>query len=123
MLQEEFSFNPNADLKGIKIAKVVSSEDPKMQERVLVRVLGVHNVNNETFENAIWAHHCSPFRNGAGDLPEIGDFLWGMFANENDFMMFVWFGFVRSSFQDGLDGTKVVAEALTDIFGAEIIGT
>ena len=45
MLGEEFGLSHDADLKGIKIAKVVSNEDPKLQERVLIQVLGIHNTD------------------------------------------------------------------------------
>lgn len=107
MLSQEFGLNQDADLKGIKIAYVVSNEDPKCQERVLVRVLGVHNMENDVITNAIWAHHCAPLRNASGSIPEVGDYIYVMFPNERDPMSIIWMGFVRSSFQDGLDGTPV----------------
>ena len=107
MLLEEHSFDADGDLEGIKIAQVVSNEDPKGQERVLVRVAGVHNLDNTDIENSVWAHHCSPFRSASGDLPEPDDLLWVMFPNVKDPMMIIWLGFVVSSYQDGLDGTPV----------------
>ncbi len=88
-------------LEGIKIAQVVSNADPKCQERILIRVLGQHNMNNDTYENAIWANHCSPFRDASGDLPEKYDFVYVLFPNKNDPMSVIWLGFVRSSFQEG----------------------
>lgn len=109
---------PNADLRGWKHAQVVSNEDPKSQERVLVRVMGIHNMANTDTDNAIWAHHCAPTRTASGDLPEPGDWLYGHFVNTKDFMAFIWFGFVRSSFQEGKDGTdepvKQNFNAITD---------
>lgn len=107
MLGEEFGLNHDADLKGIKIAKVMSNEDPKLQERVLIQVLGMHNIEDTSLKNAIWANHCAPFRDSAGDLPEPGDYIYVMFPNDVDFMSVIWLGFVKSSFQGGSGGTKV----------------
>ena len=75
-----------------------------MQERVFVRVLGVHHMNLDR-ENeqgldvnyGIWAYHCSPFRVG-GDLPIRGDWVWVMF-DEEDPLHCVWFGFVKGTVQ------------------------
>lgn len=99
MFQEDNNPNAGVNLRGIKIAKVVSNFDPKCQERVLVRVLGVHNMNNHSLDNAIWANHCAPTRDASGDIPEPDDYIYGMFPNEKDPMSFIWMGFVRSSFQ------------------------
>lgn len=101
MFSQENDITGLTDLEGIKIAQVVSNADPKCQERILVRVLGTHNLNNDTYENGVWAHHCSPFRDASGDLPEKYDFVYVMFMNKNDPMSLIWFGFVRSSFQEG----------------------
>lgn len=105
MYGKDIGFIPNADLRGWKHAQVVSNEDPKGQERILVRVLGVHNMANTDTDNAIWANHCAPVRTASGDLPEPGDWLYGQFVNSKDFMAFIWFGYVRSSFQEGEKGT------------------
>ena len=105
MRQEDNNINNLALLRGVKIAEVVSNHDPKAQERVLVRVLGVHNVNNKNVDNGIWAHHCAPSRDEYGDLPEPGDYIYGMFADPANPLAFIWFGFVRSSFQTDLPAT------------------
>lgn len=99
MLNKDNYFNAGLDLSGIKIALVVSNEDPKGQERLLVRVLGVHNLENESKDNAIWAYHCAPTRNASGDLPEAGDFVYVLFPSRSDCMTIIWLGFVRGSVQ------------------------
>lgn len=108
MKSEETKISSISLLRGIKIAEVVSNEDPKLQERVLVRVLGVHNMKNTDIENAVWAHHCAPTRDGAGDLPEPGDFIYVIFPDVTNPMAIIWLGFARSSFQTPSDGTVVV---------------
>lgn len=99
MLGEDKSYITNTDLEGIKIALVVSKSDPKTQERLLVRVIGVHNMANTDPDNAIWANHCAPFASTSGDLPEPNSWVYVMFVNKNDFMNLIWLGVVRSSFQ------------------------
>ena len=116
MILEEFKIE-NDMLSGLKIAEVVSNEDPKAQERILVRVNGVHNMNNKTLENAVWAHHCSPYKNSSGDLPEPGDYVWVLFPSIKNPMFIVWIGFVISSFQNENKGTPVPEEPEYDIFG------
>lgn len=118
---EEFNFDTG--LSGLKIAKVISKKDPKGQQRVLVRVLGVHQItfadeiedDTSTWKEdyGIWALSCSPFRKG-GDLPLPGDFVWILFPNINDPMMIVWVGFVRGSIQ-----SEVLAKAPVDINAKE----
>ncbi len=105
MLGKEDGFNSNIDLSGLKIAYVVSNEDPKCQERVLVRVLGIHNLENMSTDNGVWAYHCAPYRSTSGDLPEPGDYIYVLFPNRTDPMNIVWLGYVRSSYQGGVDGT------------------
>jgi len=36
-------------LNGIHIAEVVDNNDPKAMERVLVRVVGIHNLDNRRY--------------------------------------------------------------------------
>jgi hypothetical protein len=108
MRGEEGKLNSITLLRGLKIAEVVANTDPKLQERILVRVLGVHNTKNTTIENAVWAHHCAPTRDGAGDLPEPGDYVYVLFPDLSNPMAIVWLGFVRSSFQTTNLGTLVV---------------
>lgn len=100
MLLEEIGLTSNCDLDGIKIAEVVSNEDPKCQERILIRVIGVHNMNNKSKDNAIWANHCAPVRSASGDLPEPEEFVYVLFPEKRNPMSCLWLGFVRSSFQE-----------------------
>jgi len=87
---------------------VHSNEDFKCQERVLVRVLGLHNTNNKTDENCIWANHCSPVRSASGDLPEKDEWIYVMFPDKRDPMTCIWIGFVKGTFQnDKLDTEKL----------------
>lgn len=112
MFYEEFKNQVPNNLKGIKIAEVVSNEDAKMQERVLVRVIGIHNMANKDISNAVWANHCSPFRGASGDLPEPGDFLYVMFPDEKDPMSILWMGFVQYSFQETTIKSDILASGL-----------
>ncbi len=97
----------SVNLKGTHIAQVVSNFDPKCQERVLVRVMGLHDLELKTLENAVWAHHCSPTRDACGELPEEDDYIYVIFPNEEDPMYILWIGFVRSSYQEGREKTAV----------------
>jgi len=101
----ELGIDSVPDLSGIWIAQVHSNEDFKMQERVLVRVLGLHNVNNKTDENCIWANHCSPIRSGSGDLPEPDDWVYVMFPDKRDPMTCLWLGYVKGSYQNDPEET------------------
>jgi len=98
---------PEMVLAGIKEALVVENRDPKAQERVLVRVLGVHNMDTDEIGNAIWAKHCAPTRNSSGDLPEKGDWVYVLFPDKSDPMNCLWLGFVRSSYQYNVDDERV----------------
>ena len=83
-------------LNGIHIAKVVDNNDPKSMERVLVRVIGIHNMDNETIENAIWADRVAFSKFSSGDIPDKDDYLYVIFPNPNDSMKILWLGWVRS---------------------------
>lgn len=120
MYDREKSFSVGSNQIGWKIAKVVSNEDPKAQERILIRIMGYHNMNNEDTDNAIWAHHCAPTRSASGDLPEPGDWVYVHFVNMADNMAVLWFGFVRSSFQDVNDGGPANTIVVHDLFGNRI---
>lgn len=115
MLGQEFGVELFGALEGIKIAQVVSNADPKCQERILIRVLGVHNLAVDTYDNGIWAHHCSPFRDSSGDLPEKYDFVYVMFPNKSDPMSCIWLGFVRSTYQEGVLGKTVIEKSPAEI--------
>ena len=80
-------------------------------------------MNNTDTDNAIWAHHCAPTRSAAGDLPVPGDHVYVHFVNMADNMAIIWFGLVRSSFQDAQDGAPVSEEVIRDIFGVATIPT
>ena len=65
-------------------------------ERVLVRVLGIHDMENEKLENAIWADNLAFSKFSSGDIPDVGDFVYVMFPNVNNPMKVLWLGWVRS---------------------------
>lgn len=85
----------DVSLKGFHIAVVVDNNDPMACERILVRVMGVHDVNTDTLDNAIWARHCAPNKFAGGQLPDRGDFVYVFFLDHNDPMSCVWLGWVR----------------------------
>lgn len=92
-------FNPTASevvLSGIHIAKVIDNNDPKAMERVLVRVLGIHDMENEKLDNAIWADRIAFSKFSSGDIPDVDDFIYVMFPNINNPMKVLWLGWVRS---------------------------
>lgn len=98
MLKKEFDpHGSDTHLGGIKIAEVIDNNDPKCCERVLVRVIGVHDMSapKTKTDYAIWADHCAPSKNRSGDIPEKGDFLYVMFPDLQDPMRCVWLGWVR----------------------------
>jgi len=109
---DEMPFVTRMDLNGLKVAKVIKVKDPKNQERILVRVLGVHEdltdenildkLGIEPDDYGIWATHCSPIRAKA-ELPELNDWVWVMFPNPRNPMFIVWLGFVRYSTQTILE--------------------
>ena len=117
MFNTEEGQHSNINLRGVKIAKVVDNLDPKCQERVLVRVLGLHNVDNDIPINAVWAHHCAPMRTGAGDLPEKDDYIYVMFPDATDPMSILWLGFVRSSYQET---TPVAPATVAEIVHSDV---
>ncbi len=110
MLGKDSIYNVNIDFTGTKIAYVVSNEDPKCQERILVRVLGVHNLENKSTDNGVWANHVAPIRDASGDLPELGDYVYVTFPDKTNPQSILWWGFVRSSYQDGVDGTSTTVK-------------
>ncbi len=78
-------------------AYVVSNKDPKVQERLLVRIPGLHNMEVDMEGNAIWCNHCAPFRYSSGGLPKSGDWVYVMFPNRTDPEFCIWMGIVRFS--------------------------
>lgn len=84
----------DVSLDGIKIAKVIINADQTVQEKVFVKVIGVHDMNNADPEYGIWAKHCAPSKGTSGEIPAIDDMLYGMFIN-GDCNQFIWIGWVR----------------------------
>lgn len=87
----------DVSLDGIFIAKVVSNADPKAQERVYVRVIGVHDMTNEDPEYGIWAMHCAPSKSNSGEVPDVDDYIYVMFPDKSNPNLCLWFGWVRYS--------------------------
>lgn len=87
----------DCSLEGIKIAKVVNNADPKAQERVYVRVMGVHDMSVEDPEYGIWSMHCAPSKSASGEIPDVDDWLYVLFPDKTDPNLCLWIGWVRSS--------------------------
>ena len=87
-------YGSDVSLAGWHIALVVDNNDPKAAERVLLRVLGIHDMENDTPDNSVWADHCSPSKYGSGDIPDVGDWLYVQFPDAKNPMRVLWFGFV-----------------------------
>lgn len=112
MNYKEFSFGiGDVSLSGIKKALVVDDKDPLCLERVRVRVLGVHDMENKDPENSIWAEHLAPSKMTSGEIPDIDDWLYVIFQDENEPMSCLWIGWVRllipkSRWQQGTETKK-----------------
>jgi len=85
----------DCDLSGIKLAQVVSNVDPTSQEKVFVRVLGVHDMTNTNLDYGIPAHHCAPSQNSSGEIPEVDSWLYVMFPDISNPSYCVYLGFAR----------------------------
>lgn len=94
MFGHEHSINNEVNLSGLFIGLVVDNMDPKALERVKIRVLGVHDIENEDEENCIWAAHIAPSKQSSGEIPDVGDFVYVMFMQNNP-MNPCWLGWVR----------------------------
>jgi hypothetical protein len=90
----EYSTNSEVDLKGIFIALVVDNADPKALERIKIRVLGVHDMENENPDNSLWASHIAPSKSASGELPDKDDFVYVQFL-QGDPMNPLWIGWCR----------------------------
>ena len=90
----ENKLDNEVDLGGIFIGLVVYTADPKGLERIRVRVLGVHNMDDVTKENSIWASHLAPSKSSSGEIPNVDDYVYIMFV-QKDPMNPVWLGWVR----------------------------
>ncbi|NCP97761.1 hypothetical protein GW796_05910 [archaeon] len=95
MLGREYNLDNEVNLSGIFIAEVINNLDPKALERVRVRVIGVHNMNNNNPNHSVWANHCAFSKGLSGEIPDIGDFVYVQFI-QNDPMNLVWLGWVRT---------------------------
>jgi len=92
-------FNPygsDVDLRGIHIALVVDNNDPKAMERVLVRVMGIHDMSDTSLKNAIWADRLAFSKYSSGDIPDKDDYLYVQFPDRKNPMWIIWLGWVRS---------------------------
>jgi hypothetical protein len=85
----------DVSLKGIKLALVVDTADPLCLERIRVRVLGVHDMTNEEKDNSIWALHLAPSKSSSGEIPDVKDWVYVMFADEEDCHSAIWVGWAR----------------------------
>ncbi len=102
MLQKEIAlFDNNITLEGIYIGEVISGKDPKMRGRALVRIIGLHDFEDEDESNSIWAEMCSPTQHGF-EAPEIGNFVYIMFRSKFDPSSAIYLGYVNSNFVDGI---------------------
>lgn len=95
MFGKEYSFESDIDLHGLYIGLVVNNSDPKALERIRVRVLGVHDMENEDEENAVWCSHIGPSKSASGEVPDKDDFVYVQFI-QGDPMNPVWLGWVRT---------------------------
>lgn len=94
MLGRELNTDSEASLSGVFIAEVINNLDPKGIERVRVRVIGVHDMDNNDPKNSVWANHCAFSKGTSGEIPDIGDFIYVMFI-QNDPMAIIWMGWTR----------------------------
>jgi hypothetical protein len=96
MLGREFQISEGeAQLGGIHIALVVANADPLCLERVRVRVLGVHDMENTSKDNSIWAVHVAPSKTGSGEIPDIDDYIYVTFLDHSDPHSCAWIGWCR----------------------------
>lgn len=94
MLGQELKINNETNLEGLFIGLVVENLDPKALERVRVRVIGVHDMENTQKNNSIWANHIAPSKSNSGEIPDIGDFVYIMFLQKSP-MHPCWLGWTR----------------------------
>jgi len=97
MKNKDYSaFGSDVDLRGIHIAEVIDNNDPKAMERVLVRVVGIHDLENKKLDNAVWADRLAFSKYSSGDIPDVGDYIYVMFPFHKEPMKIIWLGWVRS---------------------------
>jgi len=66
----------------LHIAKVISNEDELKRERIFVRVVGIHDMDDESSENGMWLENgiSTPFTSGY--IPEVDSFVYIQLFNE-----------------------------------------
>lgn len=87
----------DVQLSGMFLAKVIRNPDSKAQERVWVRVMGIHDMENTDKEYGIWAHHLAYSKANSGEIPEIDDWLWVSFPDQYSPNLCLWHGWCRVS--------------------------
>jgi len=95
MFSREFNFEADASLDGYKLALVVDNSDPLCLERVRVRVLGVHDMENIKDENSIWALHLAASKQASGEIPDKDDWIYVVFPEKNVCEYCLWLGWAR----------------------------
>ena len=95
MVRLDFSDNDNADisLDGLKLAKVITNVDLKQQNRVGVRVLGVHDIEHKDPDYFIWATWLQFDKATTIQPPDVDDWIYVMFPDKTNPMLCVWLGF------------------------------
>jgi hypothetical protein len=97
MLGEDYDLrSSDISLQGIFIGKVIINADPKALERVKVRIIGVHDMENKDDRNCIWAQHVAPSKGTSGEIPDINDYIYVMFLDPNNPLSAVWIGWCRT---------------------------
>lgn len=91
----DYQLPTDCNLSGLKIAEVINNVDNTAQERVWVRVIGVHDMDIKEPEYCIVAHHLAPSKSNSGEIPDVGDYIWVMFPDVNNPMYCLWLGWVR----------------------------
>jgi hypothetical protein len=91
----------NKDLSGIFVAKVINNIDPLERERILVRAVGLHDLENSNENYGVWAEHGIGSNFIYGNFPKINSMVYIMFIkdinNEYDFNKCLYFGVVRNN--------------------------
>lgn len=84
MRLEDLKFDgADCDLNGLKVAKVIKTTDPKAQERVWVRVIGVHDMQSTDPDYAIEARHIAGSKSNSGEFPDKDDLIYVWFMNND----------------------------------------
>lgn len=82
----------------VYIGKVLNNVDNLKQERLFVRVLGIHDIGDNFSDKnyGIWADNGIAIKNFSGYIPSINDYVYIMFVNGiDDPMNAIYLGVVR----------------------------